>query len=199
MRIPDHGLILISRRLHYLHPTSQPHVTNAQTEQISWWCSRLLWYYPMWNGRSSKLCHSSCSPRPARLRPGFCSVPHGLHQPMVQERRSGFPNRYVHTGPIKTPTVLTEIAAIFFSCATISGSFGCLIAYGIETHLSLEKTGRSPWSWLFLIEGILAICIGIIAFLFLPRLPDDLQKRGKKHWLFTKEEIDLAASRFACE
>ncbi|KAK5381971.1 hypothetical protein LTR20_007951 [Exophiala xenobiotica] len=86
---------------------------------------------------------------------------------------------------------------IFFSCATISGSFGGLIAYSIEKHLSLEKTGRAPWSWLFIIEGVLAIGIGILVITLLPRLPDDLQKRGKKHWLFTKEEIDLAAKRFA--
>jgi hypothetical protein len=32
-----------------------------------------------------------------------------------------------------------------------------LIAYSIEKHLSLEKTGRAPWSWLFIIEGVLAI------------------------------------------
>jgi MFS family permease len=95
--------------------------------------------------------------------------------------------------------VVAEIqVAVFFSCATLSGSFGGLIAFGIDSRLSFEKTGRAPWSWLFLIEGVIAIFIGIIAFFLLPRVPDDLQRRGKKHWLFTKEEIDLATTRFAC-
>ncbi|KFY91883.1 hypothetical protein V500_04415 [Pseudogymnoascus sp. VKM F-4518 (FW-2643)] len=87
--------------------------------------------------------------------------------------------------------------AIFFSCSTISGSFSGLIAYGIQKYLTFAKTGRAPWSWLFIIEGCVAIGIGIIAFVLLPRLPDDLQKSGKNHWLFTKEEIDLAVVRFA--
>ncbi|KFZ15697.1 hypothetical protein V502_05440 [Pseudogymnoascus sp. VKM F-4520 (FW-2644)] len=87
--------------------------------------------------------------------------------------------------------------AIFFSCSTISGGFSVLIAYGIQNHLTFAKTGRAPWSWLFIIEGCVAIGIGIIAFVLLPRLPDDLQKNGKKHWLFTKEEIDIAVVRFA--
>jgi hypothetical protein len=62
----------------------------------------------------------------------------------------------------------------------------------------MAKTGHFPWSWLFLIEGCVAIGIGIFAFMVLPRLPDDLQKNGGNHWLFTKEEIDLAVVRFAC-
>lgn len=103
-----------------------------------------------------------------------------------------------HSGQDNGKVVANIQAAIFFSFATISGSFGGLISYGIDRNLSFEKTGRAPWSWLFIIEGIIAIGIGIIAFLLLPRLPDDLQRRGKKHWLFTKAEIDLATTRFAC-
>lgn len=94
--------------------------------------------------------------------------------------------------------VWLTVIAIFFSCSTISGSFSGLIAYGIQKHLTFVKTGRAPWSWLFIIEGSIAIVIGIIAFVLLPRLPDDLQRRGKKHWLFTEEEINLAVARFAC-
>jgi hypothetical protein len=38
-----------------------------------------------------------------------------------------------------------------------------------------------------------------VVYVALPRFPDDLQKKGKKHWLFTPEEIELATARFGCE
>ena len=49
---------------------------------------------------------------------------------------------------------------------------------------------------------MLAVLVGAITLFFLPRYPDDLQKRkaqGKKHWIFTDAQIDLAAERFASE
>lgn len=98
------------------------------------------------------------------------------------------------------PGILTNNApAIYYSCATLSGAFGGLIAYGIELNLSYDGTGRYSWSWLFLVEGVIAIGAGLLIMVFLPRMPDDLQRRGGRHWLFTKEEIDLAAKRQACK
>ncbi|KAH8699107.1 major facilitator superfamily domain-containing protein [Talaromyces proteolyticus] len=88
-------------------------------------------------------------------------------------------------------------SAIYYSCATLSGAFGGLIAYGIEVNLPYVRSGRYPWSWLFLIEGVIAIGAGILIVLFLPRMPDDLQRRKRSHWLFTKEEINLATDRQA--
>jgi MFS family permease len=88
--------------------------------------------------------------------------------------------------------------AIYYSCATLSGAFGGLIAYGIELNLSSDRSGRYSWSWLFLVEGVIAIGAGLLIVAFLPRMPDDLQRRNSHHWLFTKEEIDLAAERQAC-
>ncbi|KAJ9640875.1 hypothetical protein H2204_003164 [Knufia peltigerae] len=85
--------------------------------------------------------------------------------------------------------------AIFYACATISGAFGGLIAYGVQHNLA-SHDDRRTWSWLFLIEGVLAVGIGLIIILLLPRFPDDLHQRGKKHWLFTREEIEFAHKRF---
>lgn len=85
--------------------------------------------------------------------------------------------------------------AIYYACATLSGAFGGLIAYGVQSNLG-SPDGRKPWSWLFLIEGILAIGIGLIVIVALPRFPDDLHRREKRHWLFTSEEIDVAYNRY---
>lgn len=90
---------------------------------------------------------------------------------------------------------LTRFIAIYYACATLSGAFGGLIAYGVQSDLG-SQGGRKPWSWLFLIEGVLAIGIGLLVILALPRFPDDLHRREKNHWLFTSEEIDLAYNRY---
>jgi MFS family permease len=88
-----------------------------------------------------------------------------------------------------------DFVAIYYACATLSGAFGGLIAYGVQSDLA-SQGGRKPWSWLFLIEGVLAVGIGLIIILALPRFPDDLHRREKRHWLFTPEEIDLAYKRY---
>lgn len=61
-----------------------------------------------------------------------------------------------------------------------------------------DRSGRYPWSGLFLVEGVIAIGAGVLIMLFLPRMPDDLKRGNGRHWLFTKEEIDLAAKRHEC-
>jgi hypothetical protein len=103
---------------------------------------------------------------------------------------------YINLHPILkllTPT------AYLYSAATISGAFGGVIAYGVQVNLTYAATGRQPWQWLFIIEGSMAILGSLLVILLLPRFPDDLESRGKKHWLFTAEEIDIAAERCACK
>ncbi|EXJ68015.1 uncharacterized protein A1O5_08630 [Cladophialophora psammophila CBS 110553] len=113
------------------------------------------------------------------------------------------PNRSVGFAMIAFGAVLCGIGAAknYATVLVLRILLGCGQAYvqfltGIEKRLSYESTGREPWSWLFIIEGVLAIAIGFIVFAVLPRFPYDLQKRARKHWLFTSEEIDLAAARF---
>jgi len=101
---------------------------------------------------------------------------------------SGNPCRYLVESDV-------FMIAIYYACATLSGAFGGLIAYGVQSDLAFQG-GRKPWSWLFLIEGVLAAGVGLIIILALPRFPDDLHRRQKRHWLFTSEEIELAYKRY---
>jgi MFS family permease len=82
-------------------------------------------------------------------------------------------------------------AALIFSTATLSGAFSGLIAYAIGEDLA--HSSRSPWSWLFLIEGVIAVFVGVLVIIFLPAFPDRM-KNGK-NWLFTRDEINLALER----
>ncbi|CAK7566158.1 MAG: hypothetical protein SEPTF4163_004094 [Sporothrix epigloea] len=61
-------------------------------------------------------------------------------------------------------------AAIFFSAAAISGSFGGLLAAAIG--LLDGKSGFAGWAWIFVIEGSLTILLGIISFFVMHDFPD---------------------------
>ena len=85
-----------------------------------------------------------------------------------------------------------------YSAATISGAFSGFIAYGAVRNLSEADTGREPWRWVYIIDGSVALLIGLMVVLLLPSFPENVRARGK-HWLFTKEELDVACDRSACK
>jgi MFS family permease len=62
-------------------------------------------------------------------------------------------------------------AAIFFSAAAISGSFGGLLAAAIEQMDGLG--GLAGWAWIFVIEGLLTIVVGIASFWMVHDFPDE--------------------------
>ncbi|KAI0125646.1 major facilitator superfamily transporter [Xylariales sp. AK1849] len=62
-------------------------------------------------------------------------------------------------------------AAIFFSAAAISGSFGGLLAAGIEKMGGVG--GRPGWAWIFILEGLLTIIVGAASFWMVHDFPDD--------------------------
>lgn len=61
-----------------------------------------------------------------------------------------------------------------------------LIAYGVG-YMNGTK-GLSAWSWLFIIEGLPCVAVGIIIFFFLPSYPE------KAKWLTAQEKELLLAS-----
>ncbi|TGO52086.1 hypothetical protein BCON_0148g00310 [Botryotinia convoluta] len=61
-------------------------------------------------------------------------------------------------------------AAIFFSAAAFSGSFGGLLAAAIANLDGLG--GRPGWAWIFIIEGVITIGFGLLSFFFVHDFPD---------------------------
>ena len=53
---------------------------------------------------------------------------------------------------------------IFFSAATIAGAFGGLLAYGLA---QVEAGNYEGWSFIFFIEGILTVVVGVVAYFML--------------------------------
>lgn len=62
-------------------------------------------------------------------------------------------------------------AAIFFSAAAVSGSFGGLLAAAIEDMHGLG--GRPGWAWIFILEGIVTVLFGVGSFWAVHDFPDN--------------------------
>jgi sugar phosphate permease len=74
--------------------------------------------------------------------------------------------------------------AWWFGFAAVAGAFGGLIAFGLA-HV---RASVAEWRLLFIIEGIPAILLGIIAIIFLPNRPESTT-------FFNEEERKLALRR----
>ncbi|KAI2618362.1 MFS general substrate transporter [Hypoxylon sp. NC1633] len=62
-------------------------------------------------------------------------------------------------------------AAIFFSAAAVSGSFGGLLAAAIELMDGIG--GRPGWAWIFILEGLLTIVFAVASFWMVHDFPDE--------------------------
>lgn len=62
-------------------------------------------------------------------------------------------------------------SAIFFSAAAVSGSFGGLLAAAIGKMGGVG--GKSGWAWIFILEGLATVLIGIVSFWMVFDFPDE--------------------------
>lgn len=59
--------------------------------------------------------------------------------------------------------------ALLFGAASVANSFSGLIAYGIGRMAG--KGGLLGWSWIFILEGIMTVIVGVVVFFVLLDLP----------------------------
>ncbi|KAK0648728.1 major facilitator superfamily domain-containing protein [Cercophora newfieldiana] len=55
---------------------------------------------------------------------------------------------------------------IFYTAASLSGAFGGLLARGLSAIA--PRGGLEGWRWIFIIEGLITVVAGVIAYLLLP-------------------------------
>ncbi|WYZ46089.1 hypothetical protein EsH8_IX_000314 [Colletotrichum jinshuiense] len=79
----------------------------------------------------------------------------------------------------------------FWTAMSIADILSALFAYGLLQMRGLA--GHAGWRWLFLIEGLLTLVIGIFGFLLMPAGPCQTASwfRGKKGWFSEREETIL--------
>ncbi|EAU83297.2 hypothetical protein CC1G_10738 [Coprinopsis cinerea okayama7 len=60
--------------------------------------------------------------------------------------------------------------AAFYLISIVFGGFSAILAYAL--HLLKGKGGLNGWQWIFLIEGLLTVALGLLTWLFVPDFPD---------------------------
>ncbi|CAH2354540.1 allantoate permease [[Candida] railenensis] len=69
------------------------------------------------------------------------------------------------------PRELPKRIAFFYSVGMLSGAVSGILAYGIS-YLD-QKAGLAGWQWLFILEGLPTVLLGIFTFFFLPNFIED--------------------------
>jgi MFS family permease len=72
--------------------------------------------------------------------------------------------------------------SFYFSAAAASGAFGGVLAYGLGR---INAGGKPGWSWIFIVEGLLTVVVGVIAYFLVPTWP------SKTKHLTTREKAIL--------
>ncbi|GFF93109.1 uncharacterized transporter YIL166C [Aspergillus udagawae] len=83
--------------------------------------------------------------------------------------------------------------AFFWFVDSISGVIASFIAYGV-LHMR-GVAGRAGWRWLFLIEALISLVIGILSFLFLVPGPTQTATRWNPKGYFTEHEEKIIVNR----
>ncbi|KAH7123607.1 MFS transporter [Dendryphion nanum] len=77
--------------------------------------------------------------------------------------------------------------SLFFSCASLAGAFGGILAWGIA-HMR-NVGGYAGWRWIFILEGLLTIIIAIIAYAFISNYPETVSWLSKDERSFIQNRL----------
>ncbi|KAG2215604.1 hypothetical protein INT45_000966, partial [Circinella minor] len=99
-----------------------------------------------------------------------------------------YPGMIFLLGSWYTKEELGKRMMMFTTGNQVSGAFGGLIAGGIADHLD-GAAGLPGWKWLFIVEGLIGVVIGLAGYFALPNFP-----HHKTYWL-TEEERQIAIKR----
>lgn len=98
-----------------------------------------------------------------------------------------FPGIVLYLSGFYTRRELSVRVAIFFSAASLSGAFSGLLAAAI---INMDGLGGKPgWAWIFILEGIFSVLIGILGFFVTPSTPSDIR------FFVTDEDKDVLQRR----
>ena len=88
-----------------------------------------------------------------------------------------------------TPEEALRRSGIFFNSVTLAGAFGSLLASGIN-HMDGTR-GKAGWQWIFIIEGLATVIIGLGAFFLVPDSPEESEWLDPADRVFIKERVKV--------
>ena len=81
----------------------------------------------------------------------------------------------------------------FWASSNICSIIASFIAFGV-LHMR-GVLGRAGWRWLFLIEGLITLIIGVIGFFNMPPSPTQTKAWFRPNGWFTEREEIIAVNR----
>ena len=87
-----------------------------------------------------------------------------------------------------TPSEALRRYSIFFNSTTLAGAFGSLIASGIAKMQGVQ--GYAGWRWIFILEGIVTVVIGLVAVFLTPNFIEDAKWLSKDEQKFLQARIE---------
>ncbi|KAL4937803.1 hypothetical protein BDV06DRAFT_226590 [Aspergillus oleicola] len=79
---------------------------------------------------------------------------------------------------------------LFYLLGSGLSSFGGILAYGLQQMNGLQ--GHAGWRWIFIIEGVLTVAIGLMGFILIVDFPEDARQT---RWFLKDHEIDIMIDR----
>ncbi|KAF7298055.1 hypothetical protein HMN09_01026800 [Mycena chlorophos] len=79
---------------------------------------------------------------------------------------------------------------LFFGAASLAGAFGGTLAFGIG--FMNGDAGLEAWSWIFILEGIATVVVGVVAFLVMVDFPVTARflKPEERAYIVSKQKYD---------
>ncbi|KAI0031315.1 allantoate permease [Vararia minispora EC-137] len=108
--------------------------------------------------------------------------------------QGGFiPDLILYLSYFYTKKELPMRLAIFWISANVCSIFASFLAFGV-LHMR-GVLGKAGWRWLFLIEGLITLVIGIATFFMMPPSPTQTKSWFRPNGWFTEREEVIAVSR----
>ncbi|CAL1707482.1 unnamed protein product [Somion occarium] len=99
-----------------------------------------------------------------------------------------FPGIVLYLSGFYTREELSLRVALFFSSASLSGAFSGLLAAAIQNMNGIG--GKPGWAWIFILEGLFTVLVGLVSFFLVPSTPQDSK-------FLTQKQKNIIAQRLA--
>ncbi|KAJ7104469.1 major facilitator superfamily domain-containing protein [Mycena belliarum] len=90
-----------------------------------------------------------------------------------------------------TPTELAKRMGFYHSCQAIGGMMANALQTAMHTKMN-GKGGLAGWRWMFILNSIMTVAVGLFGFVFLPDYPN---KPNPRAFWFTARHAEMAMER----